>query len=489
MVAKRLIRHQGERTGTRGYWQYWMTRYRGGSWSAALEIPSSMGRSSTRISGAPALKGGLWLAWPTDNRTTAYAHRPIRGEVWVGRVPTATAPAEPILQPLELPQVEAPSWHPNEGADLGAMRGYRTTVHGRPVRIVRGDFHRHTELSWDGGGGNDGNLQEFYRYMLDAAAMDFGASTDHQGGAYDYWWWYSQKMTDMHHLPGAYTSIFGYERSVTQPNGHRNVFFADRDGVVVPFFQRDSRSYALGRNPIGDVPAVATGEVVRDDTKHLYEELRRMGGIAISHTSGTRMGTDWRDNDPEIEPVVEIMQGARTNYEYVGAPLSADSSAPQDAPGGYEPVGMVRNAWNKGYRLGVTVSSDHGSTHYSYTMVYADRLTREGILDAIRRRHTYGATDNILLDARMGEHFMGDEFRASEPVPLRVKVRGTTEIDRVVVFRGEQVVYAHQAGGQEADFEYLDQGPPAAGGVQYYYVRVEQSDGNVAWGSPFWVRY
>ncbi len=488
VVAKRLIRHRGERTGTRGYWQYWITRYDGGAWSAALEIPSSMGRSSTRISAAQAEDGRLWLAWPTDNRTTAYAHRPIRGEVWVGRVPTVAPSAEPVLQPLKLPEVEAPSWHPNEGADLDAMRGYRTTVHGRPVQVVRGDFHRHTELSWDGGGGNDGNLQEFYRYMLDAAAMDFGASTDHQGGAYDYWWWYSQKMTDMHHLPGAYTSIFGYERSVTQPNGHRNVFFADRDGVVVPFFQRDARSYALGRNPIGDVPAVGTGDVVRDDTKHLYAELRRMGGIAISHTSGTRMGTDWRDNDPEIEPVVEIMQGARTNYEYVGAPLSADSSAPQDAPGGYEPVGMVRNAWNKGYRLGITASSDHGSTHYSYTMVYTDRLTREGILDAIRRRHTYGATDNILLDARMGEHFMGDEFRASEPVPLRVKVRGTTEIDRVVVFRGEQVVYTHQAGGQEAEFEYLDQGP-SWDGVQYYYVRVEQSDGNVAWGSPFWVRY
>ncbi len=489
VAAKRVIRHTAKGTGTRGYWEYWLTRYAGGSWAPVMPVPRSFGRSSTRISLARDRDGSSWLAWPTDNRTTAYAHRPVRGEVWVGRLAARGSAPVPALDPLALEDVEIEPWHPNEAADLDAIRGYRTTVNGRPVQIVRGDFHRHTELSWDGGGVNDGNLQEFYRYMLDAASMDFGASTDHQGGAYPYWWWYSQKMTDMHHLPGRYTSIFGYERSVTQPNGHRNVFFADRSGTVVPFFMRNSRGYALGRDPRGDMPPIGTGDVVRDDTRHLYEALRRMGGIAISHTSGTRMGTDWRDNDPEIEPVVEIMQGARTNYEYAGAPLSADSTRPDDAPGGYRPIGMVRNAWNKGYRLGVTASSDHGSTHYSYTMVYTDRVTRQGILDAIRRRHTYGATDNIVLDVRMGEHFMGDEFRTSEPLPIAVKVRGTNRLERVNVFRGESLLLANAPEGNEAEFEYLDRDARPGMGLQYYYVRVEQADGNVAWGSPFWVNY
>ena len=106
------------------------------------------------------------------------------------------------------------------------------------MQIVRGDFHRHTELSWDGGGGNDGSLQDFYRYMIDAASMDFGASTDHQGGAWEYWWWYSQKMTDMYYVPNAYTPIFGYERSATQPNGHRNMFFAERANAKVTYTRR-----------------------------------------------------------------------------------------------------------------------------------------------------------------------------------------------------------------------------------------------------------
>jgi hypothetical protein len=479
--------------GNRGYWEYYLTRYDGSAWTAAVAIPNSWGRSSTRINAAR-LGDDLVLAWPTDNRTADYAHRPHKGDVYVGRLGAATSTAPNLVQPpmrkIEVKQ----GGHANEGADLNAIRGYRSAVHGRPVQIVRGDFHRHTELSWDGGGGNDGSLQDFYRYMIDAAAMDFGASTDHQGGAWEYWWWYTQKMTDMYHVPGAYTPIYGYERSATQPNGHRNMFFAERaNAQVTPFFVHgDSQQWQLGSNPQGDIPPVGSGDLVADDTKHLYEEVRRLNGIAISHTSGTRMGTDWRDNDPELEPVVEIFQGARTNYEFEGAPLSVvtgvdDAHARQ---AGYFPEGFVRLAWNKGYRLGIITSSDHGSTHYSYAMVYTDRPTRQGILDAIRRRHTYGATDNIVLDVRMGEnYFMGDELRASEPLPIKVKVRGTSDIDKIHIIRGDKVLYSHAPESAEATFEYTDESARGERGTFYYYVRVEQKDGQLAWASPFWVTY
>ena len=47
----------------------------------------------------------------------------------------------------------------------------------------------------------------------------------------------------------------------------------------------------------------------------LYAYLKFFGGIVASHTSATNMGTDWRDNDPQMEPVVEIYQGDRQNYE------------------------------------------------------------------------------------------------------------------------------------------------------------------------------
>ncbi len=475
----------------RGYWEYYLTRYTGNSWKPAEALPKSQGRSSTRINAARA-GDTLWLVWSTDNRPPQFYHRPLRHEIYAGQVAGAGRAPSPSLTAPATETVDVPAGHADEPGDLKAIRAYRTTVGGKPVRIVRGDFHRHTELSWDGGGAQDGSLQDFYRYMIDAASMDFGASTDHMGGANEYWWWYTQKMTDMYHVPGSHVPIFGYERSVTQPHGHRNVFYATRAGRVTPFFMRSGvESFEMPGSPQGQEPGVGTGDVVENDTKLLYDEVRKWGGVAISHTSGTRMGTDWRDNDPKLEPVVEIFQGCRTNYEYLGAPYWAEESkdAAHMKQAGYFPVGMVRNAWAKGYRLGIITSSDHGSTHYSYALVYTDRFTRQGILDAIRRRQTYGATDNIILDVRMGDHFMGAEFKAEAPLPMRVKIRGTREVARVEIIRGDKVVYNAQPKRQNVSFEFTDKDGGSKAGTQYYYVRLLQSDGQIAWSSPIWVNY
>lgn len=476
-----------------GYFEYALTRFNGRAWSKAQQIPNSRGRSSTRVSGATLSDGTLLLVWPTDKRVETFNHRPLRQQIYAAAV---QAPA-PAATPQWRAQIQPPAndavqmAHPNEEADVKAIRAYRTRVNNKDLRIVRGDFHRHTELSWDGGGAADGNLQDFYRYMIDAAAMDFGASTDHQGGAWPYWWWYTQKMTDMYHVPGAYVPIFGYERSAVFPNGHRNMFFAKRsDSRVTPFhLQAGAPGFQVPAAAIGDEPAIGSGNLVSNDTKLLYEDIRSRNAIAISHTSGTRMGTDWRDNDPDLEPVVEIFQGARTNYEQLGAPFVAEESkdAPHVKQAGYQPEGMVSNAWAKGYKLGIITSSDHGSTHISYAMVYTDDPSRQGVLDAIRKRHTYGATDNIILEVRMGKYFMGDEFALSKPEPIRVKIRGTVKVAKVEIIKDSKVIYATEPKTQEVSFEFKDRSEVS--GRHYYYVRVQQENEMIAWSSPFFINY
>lgn len=213
-----------------------------------------------------------------------------------------------------------------------------------------------------------------------------------------------------------------------------------------------------------------------------------MGGLTIPHTSATEQGTDWRDNDPELEPVVEIFQGARTSYESSTGPLDARTEADADhiREAGYFPVGFVSRAWQKGYRLGVIASSDHHSTHFSYAMVYTADISRKGILDAVRRRHTYAATDNILLDVRMGRYAMGDEFSATAPVPIEVRARGTAPIARGRILRSGRIVYTAEPGEETVSLAYTDTEPADGGSTEYYYVRIEQSDGNVAWSSPIW---
>lgn len=491
VVAKRRIAAPPPPPNPRGYWEYWMTHLDGAAWSQASALPNSRGRSSTRMNATLAKDGALWMVWDKDGRGDKYYHKPTRQQVYAGSVAApgrvnlswGTAPAENTDRPNGA--------HADEAGDLRAIRSYTVTIGGKPNRIVRGDFHRHTELSWDGGGGNDGSLQDFYRYMIDAGAMDFGASTDHQGGAWPYWWWYTQKMTDMYHVPGAYAAIFGYERSAVFPNGHRNMFFAKRsDSRVTPFFLKSgAEQWFLGENVQGDEPGVGSGDLVANDTKLLYEEIRSRNAIAISHTSGTRMGTDWRDNNPDLEPVVEIYQGARTNYEQLEAPLVAEPTkdGPHVKQAGYQPEGMVSNAWAKGYKLGIITSSDHGSTHISYAMVYTPDVSRQGVLDGIRKRHTYGAMDNIILDVRMGQYFMGDEFSLTQALPIQVKAHAPRNVVKVDIIKDSKVVYSTTPNKRDVQFEFTDKGD--VNGRHYYYVRVQQDDQMLAWSSPFFINY
>ena len=154
---------------------------------------------------------------------------------------------------------------------------------------------------------------------------------------------------------------------------------------------------------------------------------------------------------------------------------------------GYQPEGMVSNAWAKGYKLGIITSSDHGSTHISYAMVYTGDPSRQGVLDAIRKRHTYGATDNIILEVRMGKYFMGDEFALNKPEPIRVKVRGTGKVAKVEIIKDSKIIYATEPKTQDVSFEFTDRGEVS--GRHYYYVRVQQEDQMIAWSSPFFINY
>ncbi len=474
----------------KGYWEYWVTRLEGDHWTEPIALANSKGRSSTRISGAWDGAGNFWMAWPTDGRIAGDYHRPIHQQVYAAPMSGGPSPP-PALTPAVQESIVAKPSHADEAGDLRAIRAYTASIGGKPHHIVRGDFHRHTELSWDGGGTGDGNLQDFYRYMIDAASMDFGASTDHQGGGWPYWWWYTQKMTDMYHAPGAYVPIFGYERSAQYPFGHRNLFFAKRsDARVTPFFLKEGvKQFGLPVGPEGDEPGSGSPDLVKNDALLLYEEVRAHNGLAIRHTTSTNQGGPWTENDPTLEPVVEIFQGARTSSEQPGGPLVTDPQKDTEQVKliGYRPEGMLSEGWAKGYKLGVIASSDHFSTHISYALVYTDDPTRKGILDAIRKRHSYGATDNIILEVRMGEHFMGDEFSLKRTEPIRVKARGTRAIVRAELIKDGKVIYSTEPRQQEMTFQFRDTGDISQ--RHYYYVRLQQDDRMTAWSSPFFVNY
>lgn len=472
------------------HWETFLTRLEGEGWMQPVLLPRSAARKSTRMALAEA-GGRLWMFWGAEGRQYGFMSRPRAHRVMAGSLPMPDPAAQARLAEYRPLPNTSKIVHADEAGDLKVIREHRVKVGKETLRIVRGDLHRHTELSQDQGGYQDGSLPEFYRYMIDAAGMDFGASTDHQAGGIDYWNFMTLKMADMYHFPERFVPLYGYERNLGFPHGHRNIVHTSRNYPIVPFFQRPDDKFLLPDLPDGELLTFNSnsyGGGIENDTKLLYEELRKSGGMAIPHTSGSSgMGTDWRDNDTSLEPLVEIYQGDRHSYEHQGAPRGVKVGEEKKAIGGFQSAGMVWNAWKKGYKLGVIASSDHFSTHISYAMVYTPSQDRRAIFDSMLKRHAYGATDNIVLDFRMGEHFMGDVFRASKPEPLRVKARGTGPVAAVHIIRDG--VYVHKAapGGRDVNVEFLDRSPGK--GEHWYYVRIEQADGELAWSSPIWVTY
>ncbi len=448
----------------RAMWRQAATSFQQGGWLKAIEFPAGYGRIDAPAAVFSDNDGKLHAYWAGDGRTFPRAmpgdpEEPDLFAVTLEPAPRLREP--PRLQSFRQPGDTSTPVHPNEVADVARLREYRARTGERSLRIVRGDMHRHTDLSWDGN--RDGSLWDAYRYALDAAAMDYLGVADHNAGAdVPYSWWMIQKAADLFRLRGAFAPLYGYERSRAFPSGHRNVMFARRGVPVFGFTQAELTD---NRN---------TG------VEHLYEHLRDERGIVMVHTSATGAGSDWTDAAEDVEPLVEIYQGYRTNYEYDGAPRS--STPPLDE----QAMGFIWNAWAKGLKIGVQASSDHVSTHGSYGMIYVDEVSTESILEGIRARRAYAATDNILVDFRVDGHLMGASVPISGPPTLTVKVVGTGPIEKVEVIKDNRYVHTHEArGATEVDFDYRDNTPDIGG--SYYYVRVEQRDGELAWASPIWV--
>jgi hypothetical protein len=122
--------------------------------------------------------------------------------------------------------------------------------------------------------------------------------------------------------------------------------------------------------------------------------------------------------------------------------------------------------------------------------VLAEEFSRKGLVEAMKKRHTYAATDNIVLDVRMGAlGIMGDEVRTDKP-SLDVVVLGTGPLERVEVLRDGEVVHTAklEKNVSDARFHWDDPAPRKGEKASYYYVRVEQKDGQMAWASPIWVK-
>ena len=223
------------------FWEYGLYRF-AGSVASPIPLPFSWGRNDLRAAIAAAPGGRVALAWAADGRSFAKPYPFVKNEVFVSDIPGVPY-GEPALQPILERSEPVKPVHPSEDREVARMRAERISAAGKTYRVLRGDMHRHTDLSFDGD--LDGSLWDFYRYSIDAANFDYAALTDHNAGDdNEYLWWLIQKSNDLFFYPDRFTPLYAYERSLRFPNGHRNLVWARRG---VP----DLASYRGGRSRHG----------------------------------------------------------------------------------------------------------------------------------------------------------------------------------------------------------------------------------------------
>ncbi len=168
----------------------------------------------------------------------------------------------------------------------------------------------------------------------------------------------------------------------------------------------------------------------------------------------------------------------------------------------YSPVrgAFVRDALDRGYRLGIIASGDthdghpgrrtEGARVNGILGVFARELTREALWEAFHRRHVYGTTGaKILLFFRVADAPMGSEVtwpEGSGALPIALMAVGCAPIRTVEIIRDGRVILQEPGEGLLARLLVEDPAPPTEG-TSYYYARILQQDGEMAWSSPVWV--
>ncbi|HUH12748.1 MAG TPA: CehA/McbA family metallohydrolase, partial [Longimicrobiales bacterium] len=365
-------------------------------------------------------------------------------------------------------------------ADATAAGGSGVEVDG--YRLFFGDIHQHSSLS-DG----MGTVEDTYTRSRDRYGLDFAALADHEWFVRNRLlpseWAYIQAVNASFHDPGTFVSIPAYEwtgRRYPLGPGHKNVYFPDE-----------------GR------PIYSLTDTLFDETPELFAQLKRDGAVAVPHHIGWT-GTDWEHHDPVAQPEVEIVS-VHGAFEHMG-------NEPIVHRGG-TPGMFVQDGWARGLRFGVLGSSDgHGlAWHHGVgrkedpwqqglTGVWAPELTREAVFEALKARRVYatsGAPIRLWLEARGGEGAaveeapraeMGGELSVSGPPTLESRVVGTARVRYVYLLRDNAVIHSYGGdadGGRYGSFTFVDE--DVAPGTHWYYLRVVQEDGEVAWSSPIWV--
>jgi hypothetical protein len=246
--------------------------------------------------------------------------------------------------------------------------------------------------------------------------------------------------------PGRFVCIPGYEWSAnTAVGGDRNVMYR-REGETI---HRSSHAQITEGGDMADEGADA------HDAAALFKRLAGKDCVVMAHVGGRYADIKYA-HDGTLETAVEV-HSAWGTFEWI-----------------------LWDAFEKGYRVGVVCNSDGhkgrpgacypGASFFGsqggLTCFIAPRLDRDGIFEAMRRRHHYGTTGNRMLlsvEAASSSNAtvfardpilfanptteatrrisMGDIARVTDDdIELHIEVAGSAPIERLDIFNGPDLI-------------------------------------------------
>jgi hypothetical protein len=181
-----------------------------------------------------------------------------------------------------------------------------------------------------------------------------------------------------------------------------------------------------------------------DDVEKLLDFADSKHALAIPHHVGYKQG--WRGANfshfrPAVSPVVEIFsEHGCTESDRAPFPMIRHSL------GGRSTANMIVRQLKKGLRFGFVASSDDhlgypGAYGEGVCGVWAESLTAEALIEAIRARRTYALTgDRIVMEVSLNDQPMGSQMAAVADRQIDVRVEGQDSLAAVELVRGGRVI-------------------------------------------------
>jgi hypothetical protein len=268
-------------------------------------------------------------------------------------------------------------------------------------------------------------------------------------------------------------------------------------------------------------PLLRMAEMKSNALSKIYRSHTPKDLISIPQFSmGSDTVYDFSTWSAEYEKVVEIYNA------WGSSETTADGSCGNATPIAHEgkkgvgpnAEGSIQKALERNCRFGFVAGGldDRGvfagffeggqiQYHPGLTAILASAYTRDALFEALQKRSCYATTgEKMLVGINLAGSQMGQEIDTKAKPGLYYNrhitgyVAGTKPLTKVEIIRNGQVVHTVHAQQSHLDFAWDDAEdvrqfayipedgkPPFA----YYYLRVTQEDGHMAWSSPVWIDF